>query len=174
MRRFLDGLYRAALWAAAFMIVAMCTLIAAQVLLNFSTRVLGLPLPPTIPSYADFAGFLLAGATFLALPGTLRDGGHIRVDLITARLAPRPRLWAELLVLTLGAGIAGYATYYAALLVEESHHYGDVSSGIIPVPLWIPQVGMTAGLALLTLAFIDTLLGTTRAGTPLIGAGEES
>ncbi len=77
MRRQLDRIYLAAGWSAAFIILAIATLISAQVLLNFATRVFGLPLPSTIPSYADFSGFMLAAATFLAMPYTFRSGGHI-------------------------------------------------------------------------------------------------
>ena len=69
-------------------------------LLNVTTRVFDLPLPSTIPSYADFAGFMLAAATFLAMPYTFRSAGHIRVTLITARLPGKGALVA-------GSGGAG-------------------------------------------------------------------
>jgi len=46
-----------------------------------------LPLPSTIPSYSDFSGFMLAAATFLAMPYTFRSGGHIKVSLVTTHRA---------------------------------------------------------------------------------------
>ncbi|WGH78002.1 TRAP transporter small permease [Jannaschia ovalis] len=173
MARILDALYRAAAIAAAACIGAICLLIAAQVLLNAGSRI-GLPLPTTIPSYADFAGFLLAGATFLALPWTLRTGGHVRVNLVT-RLLPRSlRLAVELFVIALATGFVGFATGYAFLLVQESIAFGDVSPGIVPVPLWLPQLFMVTGLGLLTVSLIHSLFETWAAREPVLGGGEEA
>ncbi|CUH38047.1 TRAP-type C4-dicarboxylate transport system, small permease component [Jannaschia seosinensis] len=173
MTLFLDRLYRAAAIIAASCIGAICLLISAQVVLNAATRA-GLPLPATIPSYADFSGFLLAAATFLALPWTLRTGGHVRVSLVTRMLPRRTAFVVELAVLVLGASFAGYATYYAALLAYESHAFGDLSRGIVPVPLWVPQVFMVAGLALLTVALLHSFAQTWAARAPVLGGGEEA
>ncbi|SDY12585.1 TRAP transporter small permease [Citreimonas salinaria] len=168
MRRFLDGIYLGAGWLSAGFILAIACLVSAQVLLNFSTRVLGLPLPATIPSYADFAGFMLAGATFFAMPYTFRSAGHIRVSLVVARLPARARLMVELAVLALAAALVGYACWYVVALIRESLHFGDVSGGMIPVPLWIPQTGMGIGLGLLLVAVIHTLVETWASGRAVI------
>ena len=173
MRRFLDRLYLGAGWVAAFVILGIALLVSAQVLLNFATRVFGLPLPSTIPSYADFSGFMLAAATFLAMPYTFRSGGHIRVSLVTARLPERARLVAEVLALAAAAGLVGFACWYAVALVLESRHYNDVSPGIVPVPLWIPQSVMALGLGLLLVAVLDSLAQTLARGAPVIEAGSE-
>ena len=173
MRTFLDRLYLGAAWVAAAAIFAIALLISAQVTLNFTTRVLGLGLPSSIPSYADFSGFLLAAATFLALPWTLRSGGHIRVSLLTRRVAGRARTLLEVAVLAIAAGLVAWICWYLVLLVGESIHYGDVSSGTIPVPLWLPQGVMTLGTGLLLVALIDSMVGTWRAGVPTIEDGEE-
>ena len=173
MRTVLDRLYLAAAWVAAAAIFAIALLVSAQVLLNFATRVLGLGLPSSIPSYADFSGFLLAAATFLALPWTLRSGGHIRVSLLTRRVTGRARALLEVAVLAVAAALVGWIGWYLVLLVGESLHYGDVSSGMIPVPLWLPQGVMTLGMGLLLVALIDSMVGTWRAGAPAIEDGEE-
>jgi len=173
MRRFLDRVYLGAGWVSAFIILGIAMLISAQVLLNFATRVLGLPLPPTIPSYADFSGFMLAAATFLAMPYTFRSGGHIRVSLVTARLPSAARHLAEIATLSIAALLTGYATVFVVMLVLESIHFGDVSNGIVAVPLGIPQAVMAAGMALLVLAIVDALVQTIRTGTSGIDSGEE-
>ena len=173
MSHFLDRLYHLAAVVSACCIGAICLLISAQILMNAGTR-LGLPLPPTIPSYADFAGYLLAAATFLALPWTLRSGGHVRVGLVTARLPARLALGTEIAVLAAATGFAGYATAYAALLLGESRRFGDVSTGMVPIPTWLVQIPMVAGLALLTVALLHSLLATARARRPVLSAGEEA
>lgn len=173
MRRLLDRIYLISGWLSAATILGIALLISAQVLLNFGTRVLMLPLPPTIPSYADFAGFMLAAATFLAMPYTFRSGGHIRVSLITARLSPRPQLILEIVVLILAIAVVGFASWFFVSLILESLEFGDMSSGMIPVPIWIPQCFVGLGIILLLVALIDTLVETIQQGTPVIQNGEE-
>ena len=168
MRRFLDGLYTAAGAIAALAICLICLIVSAQVALNILARIGGPDFSFTIPSYADFAGYLLATASFMALAYTLRAGGHIRVNLVVQVLPEGARWVLEIMTLALGAVMAGYATWFTALLVEESLRYGDSSTGIIAIPLWIPQLPMVAGLALLTLALIDTLFQVVRTGHPIL------
>jgi len=173
MRRFLNATYNAAGMLSAFLILAICLLISAQIVLNGMGRLMPGVLPSTIPSYADFAGFMLAGATFLAMAYTLRSGGHIRVNLVVQRLSPRVALVAEFLALTVASVFVGYALYFSGALVLESLHYGDVSNGIIPVPLWLPQSAMTFGLGLLLVALLHTLVDLITTGTSVLNTPDE-
>ena len=168
MGRQLQRLYDLCGAIAGGLIICICLLISAQILLNGFGRLSPGTLPSTIPSYADFSGFMLAGATFLALAHTLRAGGHIRVNLVTTRLPERTQVVAEAIVLLIAASLVGYATWFMGALVLESLHYGDTSPGIIAVPLWIPQLTMVTGLVLLTVALLDTLVQSVRNRAPVI------
>ena len=158
MLRALDRLYDAAGVLAALAILFICAIVTAQVSLNILARLGGPGWSYTIPSYADFAGYALASATFLALAHTLRRGGHIRVTLLSARLPAAMRRPVDALVLLIAAALAGFAAWWLWALVAESLHYGDTSPGMVPVPLWLPQVPVASGLTLLTVALLHTLV----------------
>ncbi len=170
MRRSLDTLYHAAGIIAAFFILAIVALVAAQVMLNLADKIsaalVGQGLGLTIPSYADFTGFFLAASSFLALAYTLRVGGHIRVTLLTTRLPERVQHGVEIIVVIIALCMSAYATFYVGLLVEESHRFADRSSGMISVPLWIPQLPVLAGLAILTIALADELVSLLKGQKP--------
>ncbi|MFT7026867.1 MAG: TRAP-type C4-dicarboxylate transport system permease small subunit [Paracoccaceae bacterium] len=168
MLRLLNALYKIAGGIAAAAIVAITMLVSAQVCLNILARIGGPDWSYTIPSYADFAGFLLAAATFFALAHTLRAGGHIRVNLAVQAAPPAVRWALELAALTLGVAVAGTATWFCIDLVAESLRYGDMSTGIVAVPLWIPQLPMVIGLALLTVALLHTLAEAIIARAPIL------
>lgn len=174
MRAFLDALYRASGWAAALFLVLICAVVTAQVALNAVDKVVaafgGLPLGLTVPSYSDFTGFFLAAASFLALAPTLRAGGHIRVGLLVDRLPARPRRLVEVACLAAAGGTTLYAVRYVGGLAVESWHYGDLSSGLVPVPLWIPQAAMLAGLVVLAVAFVDDLVAVLSGRAPSYAA----
>ncbi len=174
MRRLLDTLYAAAAAIAGISILGICLLVSAQIMLNIAARLLGPGHALTIPSYADFAGFMLAAATFLALGPTLRQGGHIRVTLLTRRLGGRLALGLELFVLAITAALTGFVLRYVVQLIGESWRYNDLSPGIIPIPLWIPQCLMALGLVILLIALIDTFLGDLRSGRPSLQNPDET
>lgn len=162
MRYLLDNLYKSSCWLAATCIGAICLLVVSQVFLNIldrlSTLINGSAIGLTIPSYSDFTGFLLAAASFLSLAHALREGSHIRVVLVLGHLPEKVRRIAEIWCVGFALSIAGYFTYYTAKLTHESYSYHDLSSGMIAVPIWIPQSFMLIGLVILTIALIDELV----------------
>jgi len=49
--------------------------------------------------------------------------------------------------------------------VYESFIYNDLSSGMIAVPLWIPQSAMFLGLVILSISLIDDFITLLMKGT---------
>mgnify|MGYP000241722065 FL=1 len=177
MRQILNKIYTTSGWSAAFFLVAICLTVMAQVVLNLLDRVSSLitgeAIGLTIPSYADFTGFFLAGASFLALAYTLRDGSHIRVSLVLQHLSPKLRHIVEIWCLSIAAAMALYFTTYTGFLVHESYIYNDLSPGMIAVPIWIPMMPVLVGLAILSIALIDELVCVISGGEPRYeGKGE--
>lgn len=170
MRRALDRLYQASGVLGALFLVAICGIVLAQVGANvidaLASWVTGSPIGLVIPSYADFAGFFLAASSFLALPYALRHGSHIRVTLLIQGLPDGVRRWFEVWCALLGAAMAGFAAWYMVSLVAESWRFGDVSPGLVAVPLWLPQSGMALGLIVLAVALVDDMIAALRGRTP--------
>ncbi|MEL7172133.1 MAG: TRAP transporter small permease [Pseudomonadota bacterium] len=159
MRQALDRLYDASGVAAAAFLALIALTVLVQVGFNIidslSTLIIGEAVGLVLPSYAEFTGYFLASSSFLAAAHTLRRGAHIRVGLILQRLGPKARQVAEVWATGVGAILAIYFTWWMWLLVEESLRFNDVSPGLIPVPIWIPQAGMALGLTIFAIALID-------------------
>ena len=160
LRKTLDRLYIGSGAIAALLIAAICLLVCMQVIFNLITRFGGLSINLTIPSYGDFAGYMLAASSFLALAYTLTQGGHIRVNLVLTRLPKRARWVAEISSLSACTGISIYATYYMAQHCIEAYEFGDLSAGMIAIPIWMPLSTVLLGLFILTVALIDCLART--------------
>lgn len=169
MRRGLDILYRASGLLAALFVVGIAAIVALQVALNTADYALsqfrGEPLGLLIPSYTDFTGYFLAASAFLALAGTFRAGQHIRVEILIGRLGARARQRAELWCLFIAFCAAAYATYYVGLLAYDAWRFGDKSTGMIPVPLWLPQSSLVFGLFVFALSLADAYARALRPGT---------
>lgn len=159
MRRLLDQIYRTSGALAAVFLVAIFVVVLIQVGANLINALSGAALRQSfglsLPSYADFAGYSLAATTFLALAYTLRAGAHIRVSLVIDNVSGRRRRLVELWCAACGTAVAGYFAYFSILMVADSLAFGDVSPGMVPIPLWLPQSAMALGLVILTIALAD-------------------
>ena len=150
MRRLLDGIYDGAAWLAALFMIGLLLM----VLLSIVSRLAHFHVPGT----DAYAGYLMAGAGFLALAHTLKRGEHIRVTLVLSSLKGRARRAMEIWALCAATALAGLFAFYSARLAWQSHVFHDISTSNDATPLWIPQLAMAIGTAILLLAFVDELV----------------
>ncbi len=150
MRRALDALYDGAAALAALCMVALL----AMVVLGIVGRALHFHLPGT----DAYAGYLMASAGFLALAHTLKRGEHIRVTLLLSHLRGGAQRALALWALAAANGLAALLAFYSARLVWQSHAFNDISTGNDATPLWLPQLGMAIGTAVLVVALFDELV----------------
>lgn len=163
MRSALDALYDlGAALAALFMVGLLCAVLAS---------ILGRQLHFNVPGVDAYAGYLMAGAGFLALAHTLKRGEHIRVTLLLGALKGAARRALELWALAAATLLASLFAFYSVRLVWVSWSLHDVSTGNDATPLWIPQLSMAAGSMILAIAVVDELVlalgGREPAAAPL-------
>ncbi|MGE5118152.1 MAG: TRAP transporter small permease [Betaproteobacteria bacterium] len=154
MRRLLDGLYDAAAALAALCMVGLL----AMVLL----AILGRQLHFDLQGSDAYAGYLMAASGFLALAHTFRRGEHIRVTLLLGALKGGPRRALELWALAAGGALALLFAGYSIRLAWQSYRFHDISTANDATPLWIPQLAMAAGTAILAIALLDELVQEAR------------
>lgn len=124
----------------------------------------------------EVVGFLLVAIVMLAAARTLREGGHIGVDLLVERLSPRAthwaRAWAALAtaVIALVLIVNGWGTAKLARML------GLLTEGSLEWPTWLLMLLMPVGGALLLLAAVEafwralaglpSITGAARHGAP--------
>jgi TRAP-type C4-dicarboxylate transport system permease small subunit len=154
VRAALELLYKTSGLAAGFFLVAIGALTAVQIV----GRLAGF----AAYSFDDFAGFSMAASSFLGLAYTLRANEHIRMTLVLHHARPALRRALETLCLAIAASLVGLFAWFTCDMTVTSYQLGDVSQGLVPVPLWIPQSGMALGLVVLAIAFVDDLVAARR------------
>lgn len=158
LRAFLDRLYLYSGYAAGAFMVA----IFVQMMLLSAGRPVGL----NIPAADDFVSWSMAAMAFLGLAHTFRHGEMIRVGLLIDKLPPGFRHWFELGCLIIGVGFIAFFAFSAVRMNYESWMFGDMSQGVIAIPMWIPQIGYSLGLCILLIAFVDELIHVLRGRLP--------
>ena len=51
-------------------------------------------------------------------------------------------------------------------MTYDSWRFNDMAQGVLPMPLWIPQLGYCGGLVILLIAFVDELVHVLRGNAP--------
>lgn len=148
--RVFDALYLAAgILAAGFLVAILALMLGLSI-----GRMVGI----NIPSGDDFVSWCMAAMAFLGLAHTLKSGEMIRVGLVVDKLSGWPKRVIEFVCLVIAVAATSYFAYFATKMTYESYLFKDLSQGVVPVPLWIPQLGYCSGLILLAIAFLDELI----------------
>lgn len=178
MRSGLDALYRSSLWLSAFCLASIAAMVGLQLAGRIVDGLLKLagfaPYGFVILSLAEIAGYLLAAASFLALAATLKSGAHIRVTMLLAAFGEDKRRFLELWAFGATSAFAAFMTWNIGRFAWVSFRFNEVSSGLIPVPLAIPQTAMTAGILILTIALVDEFYIVLRRGRPSFRGSEDA
>lgn len=150
MRRALDFLYSASAMLAGFFLVLMTTLVVVQIVARLAGT--------QVPSADDFARLAMAASAFLGLAFALRTGAHIRVTLVLERVPPGARRALDILCLVLATGVSAWFAWSTGDTTIDSWRFNETTIGQVPIPKWIPLAGMTLGLALVAVAFLEDLV----------------
>lgn len=163
LRNAINIYYKFSAYFAGTALCLICTCVFVQVLFNTINKgweiCFGSSPGLLLPSYDAMTGFLLVAATFFAAADTFQKGKHIRVNLLVSRVKSEKALFIiEAFSVGIVLALMAYASWCSIGLTLDSYKYNDVSPGIVPIPLWIPQVFMVLGLLTFIIALTDNLI----------------
>lgn len=158
MRRWLDRAYTAAGALGAFCVFLIFVLmIWAGVGRQLNWRVSGVN---------DIVSWLCAAAAFFAMAHAFRHGDFVRVTLLLDSVAPKVRRALDVTCLLIAAVAVAYLTYWATSFTWESYQFAEMATGLVVIPIWIPQSTFVVGCWLLLIAMVDELVGVVRGEKP--------
>lgn len=146
LRRFLDSAYMACGYLAAASMLGILLVTMLQVV----TRYLNI----SVSGLTEYAGYLMAASTFLALAHALNSGTHIRIETLAKLLGGR-RFYLDAAAFAAGTAIVSWFAWHACRMTYESYAFNDISTGLDATPLWIPQLTMAFGSVLFAVAMAD-------------------
>lgn len=150
MRRWLDRIFLAAGAVGAGFIVLICALMIAQsVMREFGLRT---------GAINDVVAWCCAAAAFFSMAHAFKHGDFVRVTLLLESTSARTRRALEIMALAIGSLAVGYLAWWACKFTYESWEFNDIAQGLLPLPLWIPQLSFALGSVLLWVAMLDELI----------------
>ena len=145
----------AATWLAATAILAMAGITAAEVIARSFFDV-------SFELADELGGYLLVAAVFLGLGPALAGGAMLRVEMVEQRL-PRPvRRVLDVIFHLLALAVSCIAFFWIWQHVASSIRRETVAATWLETPLWIPQLAMPVGMALLIATLLVSLVRSLR------------
>ncbi len=122
----------------------------------------------------DIVAWLCAASAFFALGHTFRHGELVRVGLWLDMLGTRGRWLAELFSLASTALFVVYMLWAISRFVYDSWQFKEVAQGLIPIPIWVPQLSFLLGVLIFFIAVIDELMAVIKKQKPAYQLAEEA
>jgi TRAP-type C4-dicarboxylate transport system permease small subunit len=150
--KFCNILIAISLYLSQIFLVALICILAVEVIMRYVFN--------RSTGFADaLSAYFLAGLVMMGVAHTLKVGGHIKVEILLARMSSKLR--SRLVTATMLAAIVPIAALaWASLkLTIEYYKSGRISfDSILLVPMWIPLTAVPVGLMILMLAMVDAFL----------------
>jgi TRAP-type C4-dicarboxylate transport system permease small subunit len=143
------------LWVLAALSAGIFGAIAVTISINVVLRNLGLPV---IYGALDAIQYALMIATFMGAPWVLARDGHVKVDLLTAALAPRAQAMLARVTSLVGATTAAVLGWYGLQAVMASASRGSMIRTSFVIPEWWMLTFVPVSLALCVVVFVRKML----------------
>ena len=146
-----------------------CVLTIAVSLDVGSRQVLG----GSLPGMIELSESLFVAMVFLGLAQAERTGEHVRVTLLTGRLAPRAAAGLRSVTLVIALAVVGWMTWATGLRAVDSVARMEYRLGLLSWPIWPVRVVIPICLTLfglqLALSLADNLARFNLGGRPRHG-----
>ena len=148
---------------AAGALGALCVfLLFVLMLIGGIGRQLNLP----VSGINDWVAWLCAAASFLAMAHAFRHGDFVRVTLLLEVLSSTSRRWLDAACLAVATCSVAYLTWWACAFTWESYEFHEMATGLVVIPIWIPQASFALGSVLLLAAVLDEFITVLRGHKP--------
>lgn len=119
-----------------------------------------------LPGTVDYSELLMVAVVFLALAMTQRDGGHVSVNLVTARLPDAVARWMRVTGLLVAAVLMLWLTVAATQEAIGSYARNEIRFGLLRIPVWPARAAIPVGCAALVLELVASITDAARSHRP--------
>jgi TRAP-type transport system small permease protein len=107
----------------------------------------------SMPWLVELIEYVMYGGTFLAAPWVLRQGEHVRVDLILSTVPKKIAIRLEQLIDVLGCFVSVVMCFYGAELLIDAYRSNFIEFKNLAVPEWVLILPLFVGCAMLAIEF---------------------
>lgn len=99
--------------------------------------------------------YFMMYVAFIGAAMTMKNGAHIKVDLLYRRLPKKAQLWLNTVTMIVGTIICFIMAYQSAWWVRYTYKTNFISPTMLETPMWIPMSVIPIGLFLWCLQYVS-------------------
>lgn len=107
-----------------------------------------------IPVAIELGEFSMIAMVYLSIAYAQSLKLHVKVELVTARLSPKIQTILSIFTDAVGVCFWALVTYQGAEIAIEVCRYGDVTPGMVPLPLFPAKILIPIGSSLLCIQLL--------------------
>ena len=150
-KSFLDGLITGAALLGGTLFAVITLIVFYEIIARYLFNA------PTTWSI-DISVYMVMWATFLGGAYTLREGGHVHVDVVLDRFSPKRELWIKICIYILILAFCMVLAWQGARSCLDAIRFNEVTLSAHRFPMWLPLFAIPVGGLLLTLRTIRILI----------------
>jgi len=135
--QFLEKIYKISGYIAAIFMI----LIASFIITGILSRIFGF----YVRGLAEYSGYSMAAASFLALAYTFNENEHIRITLFLEKANEKWKKILQTWCLLVATIFSGYFAFYFFKMLKVSYEFQERSEGADEILIWIPQSFVALG-----------------------------
>jgi len=108
----------------------------------------------SMPWLVEVIEYVMYGGTFLAAPWVLRQGQHVRVDLVLTSLPKAAAVCLEQIIDGLGLSVSVVMLYFGAAAVADAYSANFIQYKNLAIHDWILLLPIPLGCAMLAVEFV--------------------
>ncbi|MGC1466790.1 MAG: TRAP transporter small permease [Pseudolabrys sp.] len=108
----------------------------------------------SMPWLVEVIEYVMYGGTFLAAPWVLRQGDHVRVDLVLSSVPKPVAIRLEQVVDALGFAVSAIMCFYAIELLVDAYRANFIEFKNLAVHEWVLMLPIPTGCAMLAVEFV--------------------
>lgn len=139
--------------------LASCLFVAAGVMLTYEVVARYFFTKPTSWA-AELSQMCLIWGALLAMASLLSKRQHIQVDAVVQRLPGSVVRWVDVFVLLVVGLFSAVVTWYGFDIFHDSFVRGRTTGSMLNIPIWIVELAIPTGFALLALQSVHEIKRT--------------
>ncbi len=151
LEKFNDKLQDFGAYLSSFLIIALTLLIITEIISRsfFDTSTM----------IADeYSGYFYLASIFFGLGYTFKENGHIRINILTAKLSKRANRYIDILAGSITLALIVYILIYSIKMVKDSYEFDMVSETVSETPIYLTQLPIPIGLSIFCIAILTFIL----------------
>jgi C4-dicarboxylate transporter DctQ subunit len=138
-------------WLMALLVSIALALVCTEVVLRYF-------FPRYLTDYGlELTIYFTVWAVFLAGAPLVREGRHVRADILLHQLPAQAQRLLEIVSLLVGLAFVLVLTWYGWLMVWTAHGLGEKSESSLKLPLYFYYMALPVGTTLMILPFLRRL-----------------